>query len=129
MARATWAPLAAGLVAAAVAFPAAAARTRAGPAPAVSEPGRAAAGSAVFARMGCGGCHRLAAARATGQIGPDLDARLPGHTAATIRAQILDPGATASGDAFATMPADFGERMSDAEVDALVAYLLQTARR
>ena len=49
--------------------------------------------------------------------------------AATLRAQIVDPGATASGDAFATMPGDFGERMSDAELDELVAFLLQTARR
>ena len=79
--------------------------------------------------MGCGGCHRLAAARATGPIGPDLDERLPGHTAASLRAKIVDPGATAPGDAFATMPGDFGERMTDAELDALVAFLLQTARR
>ena len=52
-----------------------------------------------------------------------------GAAAATLRAQILDPGATAPAGAFATMPADFGERMSDAELDELVAVLLQTAPR
>ena len=78
-------------------------------------------GQAVFARMGCGGCHTLAAASARGEIGPDLDARLPSHTAATLRARILDPPAN---EDFAQMPADFGERMSDDELDALVAFLL-----
>ena len=75
--------------------------------------------------MGCGGCHTLAAASAHGEIGPDLDARLPSHTAATLRAKILDPPTS---EAFAQMPTDFGERMSDAELDALVAFLLESRR-
>ena len=33
----------------------------------------AAAGKQVFAANGCGGCHTLAAAGATGKVGPDLD--------------------------------------------------------
>ena len=116
------ATLVAGLVAAAVAF----VLVSAGggePSPAASASGPA--GFAVFARMGCGGCHTLAAANAHGEIGPDLDDRLPSHTAASLRATILDPPASA---AFAGMPRDFGERMSDAELDALVAYLLDSAR-
>ena len=83
------------------------------------------AGPAGVARMGCGGCHALADASAHGGIGPDLDARLPSHTAASLRAQILNPTQSAG---FATMPTDFGERMSRAELDALVAYLLAAAR-
>ena len=35
-------------------------------------PGNAAAGKAVFASNGCGSCHTLAVAGATGTIGPDL---------------------------------------------------------
>lgn len=36
-----------------------------------------AAGKAVFTSAGCSGCHTLAAAGATGTIGPNLDMRLP----------------------------------------------------
>ncbi len=35
--------------------------------------GDAAAGRRVFADAGCGGCHTLSAAGATGKVGPDLD--------------------------------------------------------
>jgi cytochrome c oxidase subunit 2 len=79
-------------------------------------------GLAVYARMGCGGCHTLAAARSTGEIGPSLDAVLPGHMAASLRAKILNP---TPGTA---MPGNFGRRMSDAELDALVAFLLAARR-
>jgi mono/diheme cytochrome c family protein len=75
-------------------------------------------GLAVFTRMGCGGCHRLAAAQSSGPIGPDLDARLPDHTRKSLRAAILSP------PPLAAMPDDFGERMSDAELNALVDFLL-----
>jgi mono/diheme cytochrome c family protein len=75
-------------------------------------------GLAVFTRMGCGGCHRLAAAQSSGPIGPDLDARLPDHTRESLRAAILSP------PPLAAMPDDFGERMSDAELNALVDFLL-----
>ena len=120
------AALVAGLVAAAVAFVLISAGGGDAPSPAASASGPA--GFAVFARMGCGGCHTLAAASARGEIGPDLDARLPSHTAASLRAKILDPAATAPAGGFAVMPGDFGERMSRAELDALVAYLLAAAR-
>jgi cytochrome c6 len=35
------------------------------------------AGKAVFASAGCGGCHTLKAANATGTVGPNLDQRKP----------------------------------------------------
>jgi cytochrome c oxidase subunit II len=125
MARAAM-PLVADIVAAAAAFLLLSAGGGSPP-PAASAPGEP-TGRAVFARMGCGGCHTLAAASARGEIGPDLDARVPSHTAASLRAKILDPAATAPDDgAFVEMPRDFGERMSRAELDALVAYLLEVA--
>jgi mono/diheme cytochrome c family protein len=76
------------------------------------------AGLAVFTRMGCGGCHRLAAANSTGPIGPNLNERLPNHTRESLTAQILSP------DPAGIMPDDFGERMTDAELTALVDFLL-----
>jgi cytochrome c oxidase subunit II len=118
-------PLVAGLVAAAAAFLLVLSAGGGNPPPAASAPGEP-PGRAVFARMGCGGCHALAAANADGEIGPDLDARLPSHTAASLRATILDPP---SSPGFAEMPRDFGERMSGAELDALVDYLLDAAGR
>ena len=78
-------------------------------------------GRAVFARMGCGSCHALAAAGSSGQIGPDLDSRLEHHTRATLIAQITSP---AGGDGFSAMPDDFGSRMDARELDALVRFLL-----
>jgi cytochrome c oxidase subunit II len=80
-----------------------------------------ASGRAVFARMGCGSCHTLAAAGSTGEMGPDLDNALEHHTRATLIAQITDP---ASGGGFSGMPTDFASRMSSGEFDSLVDFLL-----
>ena len=78
-------------------------------------------GAAVFARMGCGSCHALAAAGSTGQMGPDLDSALEHHTRATLIAQITAP---AGDGGFSAMPDDFASRMSSAELDSLVDFLL-----
>jgi mono/diheme cytochrome c family protein len=75
-------------------------------------------GMAIYARMGCGGCHRLAAAASTGEIGPSLDRLLPSHTPTSLRAKIVSP---TPGTA---MPSDFGKRLSGAELDALVSFLM-----
>jgi mono/diheme cytochrome c family protein len=75
-------------------------------------------GLEVFNRMGCGSCHRLAAAGSNGPIGPDLDERLGSHTAESLKAKIIAPGGTS------VMPSDFAERMDDDELDALVSFLL-----
>jgi mono/diheme cytochrome c family protein len=48
-------------------------------------------GKAIFASQGCGGCHTLKAAGATGTIGPDLDALKPDYRAVT--AQVTNGGA------------------------------------
>ncbi len=79
-------------------------------------------GLEVFNRMGCGSCHRLAAARAEGPIGPSLDETLESHTAESLRAKIVSPGE------MSLMPQDFGQRMSDDDLDALVGFLLASRR-
>jgi mono/diheme cytochrome c family protein len=90
----------------------------AAPAPAEPLPEGREAGLAVFTRMGCGGCHTLASAGSTGPIGPDLDQRLPNHTRESLTAVILRPPAGSP------MPQGFGERMNEAEFDALLDFLL-----
>jgi cytochrome c oxidase subunit II len=72
--------------------------------------------------MGCGGCHRLAAAGSQGQIGPPLDQVLPSHTRASLRAKITDPGGSSM------MPGDFGRRLSARDLDALIDFLLASRR-
>jgi cytochrome c oxidase subunit 2 len=106
------------------------------PAPAAAPPpataGRPAdqvrVGRSLFARMGCGGCHTLAAARTDGPIGPNLDQRLPGYDREALIAKIVDPY---PGDSpgIGSMPEDFGLRMNGAELEALVAFLLASTPR
>jgi hypothetical protein len=79
-------------------------------------------GRVVFARMGCGSCHTLAAAGSRGQIGPNLDARLGPHTRASLIARITAP--PSDPESFSMMPTDFGSRMNTRELDALVRFLL-----
>ena len=87
----------------------------------------ATAGRALFARMGCGSCHRLAAGAGIGHVGPDLDRVLPNYDAKMLRAKITDPYPSGPSGSFAQMP-DYSGRMSRAELDALVAFLLATVR-
>ena len=47
---------------------------------AVASPNPAVSGAAVFKNNGCGACHTLTAAGATGKVGPDLD-KLPAYAA------------------------------------------------
>jgi mono/diheme cytochrome c family protein len=84
--------------------------------------GASSSGLAVFARMGCGSCHRLEAAGSEGGIGPDLDERLPAHDRESLVAVITDTNRVG----LSAMPADFGARMSRAELNALVDFLLAT---
>jgi cytochrome c551/c552 len=75
-------------------------------------------GRLVFASMGCGSCHRLSAAGSTGQIGPSLDDALARHDRASLAAKIQSPGQGT------IMPQDFAQRMSFAELDALLDFLI-----
>jgi mono/diheme cytochrome c family protein len=53
--------------------------------PASKLKGNPTAGAAIFAKAGCGGCHTLAAAHATGTVGPNLDQAKPSYELAAGR--------------------------------------------
>ncbi|MDH4177739.1 MAG: c-type cytochrome, partial [Thermoleophilia bacterium] len=86
-----------------------------------TEPGEVAGdpanGKAVFASEGCGGCHALADAGATGAVGPSLDGN------AALTEQLLVDRVT---NGMGAMPA-FGERLSEQEIADVSAYILSAA--
>ena len=103
----------------------------------------AAAGQAVFSgSAGCSGCHTLAAASATGTVGPNLDARLRADCALAasqkvrgaslkqcIETAITKPYAyLPSGYSAGIMPADFAQRLTPAQIQALVNFLSSAAK-
>jgi mono/diheme cytochrome c family protein len=89
--------------------------------------GNPAAGRAVFDSQGCNGCHTFAAASAKGTIGPNLDQALQGKDAAFIRESIVDPNAEITqGYQPNIMPQDFGQKLSDKQLNDLVAFLSQS---
>jgi len=87
-----------------------------------------AAGKQVYEANGCAGCHALADAGSTGQIGPDLDQVIADATPEQIREDIVDPEAKlAQGYPAGVMPTNFGQVLSPNDLNALVAYLEQVA--
>lgn len=81
-------------------------------------------GKDVFAAQGCGNCHTLAAAGSTATIGPNLDDALQGQSTDEIRESIVNPNAEiAEGFRSGVMPQDFGDKLSDQELNDLVAFL------
>ena len=88
----------------------------------------AALGASVFSQQGCGACHTLAAAGSTGKTGPNL-AGVGGDPAATIKESIVKPNASVEkGYAPNVMPQNFGQSLTPAEIDGLVAYLQKVAK-
>jgi cytochrome c oxidase subunit 2 len=91
---------------------------------------------------GCSGCHTLAAAGASGTVGPDLDARLKSDcaTAASKKArgatlqQCIETAITKpyaylpSGYSAGIMPSNFGQRLSSDQIQALVNFLASAAK-
>ncbi|WP_187369000.1 cytochrome c oxidase subunit II [Baekduia soli] len=78
----------------------------------------------------CGGCHKLADAGTVGGVGPDLTTAIKGKDAAFIKTSILDPNAEITpGFDKGIMPANYGQLLSPAEVDALVKYLQEVAAK
>jgi cytochrome c oxidase subunit 2 len=64
----------------------------------------------------------------TAEVGPDLDNVLAGKNADFIRTSIVDPNAEiAPGFQPNVMPGNFGESLSQQQLDSLVEYLLDTA--
>lgn len=102
---------------------------------AVTSPNPGTAGAAVFKNNGCAACHTLAAAGATGKVGPDLD-KLPAAAqqakqpiAAFVRTSITDPNAyIAPGYPKNVMPATFGKAIPKQQLDALVSYLINSSK-
>ncbi|MGH2934638.1 MAG: c-type cytochrome [Gaiellaceae bacterium] len=83
--------------------------------PAFKLKGDATAGAKVFASAGCAGCHTLAAAHATGTVGPNLDQLKPDYRAVT--AQVTNGGAQ--------MPA-FKSSLSAQQIADVSAYVVKS---
>jgi cytochrome c oxidase subunit II len=103
---------------------------------AVASPNPATAGAAVFKNNGCAACHTLAAAGATGKVGPDLDklaqyaqqAHQPLESFVTT--SITDPNAYIQpGYPKNVMPQTFGKALSKQQLDALVSYLINSGKK
>jgi cytochrome c551/c552 len=88
-------------------------------------------GQALFTENGCGGCHTFAPAGATGTIGPDLATAAQAAKAdnnmpldAYIQQSIIDPHAyISSGYTSGVMPTTYAGKLSQAQIQALVAYI------
>ena len=77
--------------------------------------GDPAAGAEVFATAGCGNCHTLEDAGATGTSAPNLDERVPEIDEAQIIEQVTNGGGG--------MPA-FGDQLDEQQIRDVAAYLL-----
>ncbi len=77
--------------------------------------GDATAGEAVFASAGCGGCHTLAAAGASGNVGPNLDESKPPTELIVTR--------VTKGEG--SMP-PFGEQLDPQQIADVAAYVVQS---
>jgi cytochrome c oxidase subunit 1 len=80
--------------------------------------GSAAAGAKVFAASGCGACHTLAAAGASGSVGPVLDG-LPLTEALVVNRVTHGGGGMSS----------FGDRLSAQQIRDVAAYVVASAKR
>jgi mono/diheme cytochrome c family protein len=85
--------------------------------PASKLKGDATAGKAIFSKAGCVGCHTLAAANATGTVGPNLDQVKPDFKLATARVT-LGKGA---------MPS-FKGQLSDQQIADVSQYVFDSTR-
>jgi mono/diheme cytochrome c family protein len=86
-------------------------------------------GATLFQTRGCSGCHTLTSANALGDVGPNLDGIASRHDALYIRTSITEPNAVLAdacpeGACEADVMPQFGSILSDAQVDALTAYLM-----
>jgi cytochrome c oxidase subunit II len=78
----------------------------------------------------CASCHTLAAAGATGTIGPNLDKFLKGKDAKFIQQSIQDPGAyVEKGFQNGIMPTNYKDTLQPEEVKALTDYLVKVASK
>jgi mono/diheme cytochrome c family protein len=87
------------------------------------------AGAQVFANNGCGGCHTFKAAGSGGVTGPPLEkALVPGDSTGLIEEMIVNPNAEiAKGYPANVMPQNFGQILSEKELEDLVQYLYENS--
>ncbi len=77
--------------------------------------------------IGCGSCHTMKAAGASGTIGPNLDKELTADPASATRESIVDPNKEIiPGYSANVMPTNYGTAFTKAEFDALVAYVYRS---
>ncbi|MDQ2984552.1 MAG: c-type cytochrome [Actinomycetota bacterium] len=74
------------------------------------------AGQKIFVGSGCGGCHSLAAAKSSGQVGPNLDQLEPSFKRVARQVRLGGNG----------MPA-FASRLSKGEIDDVATFVSQSA--
>jgi mono/diheme cytochrome c family protein len=85
--------------------------------PAEEPAGDAAAGEAVFSSAGCGSCHTLEAAGASGTVGPNLDEAKPDA------ALVVDRVTNGMG----AMPA-FGSQLDEQQIQDVAAYVVASTQ-
>jgi cytochrome c oxidase subunit II len=103
--------------------------------PAAAQPSSGGSGKAIFVANGCNACHTLAAAGATGTVGPDLDklsaeAQRAGQPLESfVRESIVNPNAYIEpGFPKGTMPQTFGQTIAKPALDTLVQYLIHSSK-
>ncbi|MBV8479721.1 MAG: cytochrome c oxidase subunit II [Actinobacteria bacterium] len=102
---------------------------------AIGSPNPSVAGLTVFTDNGCAACHTLTAAKAKGTVGPDLD-KLKQYAAQAhqplqsfITTSIVNPNAYIQpGYPRNVMPQTFGKSLTKQQLDALVTYLVNSAK-
>jgi mono/diheme cytochrome c family protein len=85
--------------------------------PAAGVEGDAAAGEEVFAANGCGGCHVLEAAGASGNVGPNLDESQPDLEL------VIERVTNGSG----AMPA-YGDQLEPQQIADVAAYVVESTQ-
>ena len=82
------------------------------------------AGKPETGAIGCGSCHTMQAAGATGTIGPNLDKELTADPASATRESIVEPNKEIiPGYSANVMPTNYGKALTSQELDALVKYV------
>jgi mono/diheme cytochrome c family protein len=85
--------------------------------PSAGAEGDPAAGEAVFASAGCGGCHTLEAAGSSGNVGPNLDEAKPSHDL------VVDRVTNGRG----AMPS-FKGQLEDEQIQDVAAYVVASTQ-
>lgn len=84
--------------------------------PTETQPSPAAQGEEIFASQGCGGCHTLSAAGATGTVGPNLD-----------QTQLNEAQIAAVVTNGRNQMPSFSASLSEEDIDAVAAYVSKSA--